>query len=127
MSSRKISKKAAENVDDYIASVPEKLRGKLDEIREIIRDTAPEAMERISYGMPYYSYRGRLVYFALAKNHIGLYLPTPTLAQHKSELKNYDTSRATLRLPLDKKIPAVLIKKLIKARMKRNEANTRSS
>ncbi len=71
--------------------------------------------------MPYYSYKGRLAYFALFKGHIGLYLPPPVIAEHKSELEDYETAMATVRFPLDKKLPVVLIKKLVKARMKKNE------
>ena len=95
---------------------------KLQELRAAIREAAPAAVERISYRMPYYSYKGRLAYFAAFKNHTGLYVPTPVIKEHKSELKNYEAARATVRLPLKKKIPVTLIKKLVKARMKKNEA-----
>ena len=110
------------NVDAYIARAPQEVRSKLKELRAAIRKAAPTAEERISYGMPYYACKGRLAYFALAKAHIGLYIPTPVIEEHKSELKDYEAARATVRLPLDKKLPIALIKKLIKARMKKNES-----
>lgn len=110
-----------QNVDAYIAAAPSEVRHKLKELRTAIREAAPDAEERISYGMPYYSYRGRLAYFRLSKNHIGLYIPTPVIEEHKSELEHYETARATVRFPLDKKIPVVLIKKLVKGRMRKNE------
>ena len=110
------------NVDDYIAAAPKEVRGKLKELRAAIRKTAPKAKEKISYGMPYYSYEGRLVYFRLAKSHIGLYVPSPVIEEHKAELKDYETAKATVRFPFDKKLPIMLIKKLIKARMKKNDA-----
>jgi uncharacterized protein YdhG (YjbR/CyaY superfamily) len=72
--------------------------------------------------MPYYEYQGRLAYFMLAKNHIGLYIPPPIIAKHKKELKGYGTSTGTVRFPLEEKLPAALIRKLIRARMRRNEA-----
>jgi uncharacterized protein YdhG (YjbR/CyaY superfamily) len=109
-------------VDAYIAAAPKEVRGKLKELRAVIRKVAPDAEERISYGMPYYGYRGRLAYFRHWKNHIGLYVPTPVIEEHKRELKEYETARATVRFPLDRKLPVGLIKKLIKARMKMNEA-----
>jgi uncharacterized protein YdhG (YjbR/CyaY superfamily) len=93
-------------------------RAKLVELRKIIKATAPKADERISYGMPYYEYKGRVAYFMLAKTHIGLYIPPPVIAEHQKELKEYGTSMATVRFPLDKKLPAALIKKLIKANEK---------
>ena len=114
--------KKAKDVDEYIAKAPKEVRGKLKELRTIIKSTAPKAEERISYGMPYYGYKGRLVYFAFAKKHIGLYVPPPIIEEHKKELKNYETAKATVRFPLNKKLPLSLIKKLVKARAKKNEA-----
>lgn len=115
--------KKALNVEGYIAGAPRALRGKLRQMRSAIRKAAPKAGEKISYGMPYYGYKGRLAYFALMKNHIGLYIPPPILQDHQKELKGYSTSAsATLRLPLNRKLPLALIRKLIKARMKYNEA-----
>ena len=110
------------DVDAYIAIAPKEVRPKLKELRAVIRKAAPDAEERISYRMPYYSYKGRLAYFAAFKNHIGLYVPTPVVEEHKNELKNYEAAKATVRFPLDKKLPLGLIKKLVKARMKKNEA-----
>ena len=72
--------------------------------------------------MPYYHYKGRLAYFSPWKAHIGLYIPPPVIEEHKSELAAHETTNATVRFPLDKKLPVALIKKLVKARMKKNEA-----
>ena len=110
------------NVDAYIATAPKEVQRKLKELRAAIRKAAPDAEERISYGMPYYGYKGRLAYFAAFKKHIGLYVPTPVIEEHKSELKDYEAANATVRFPLDKKLPVMLIKKLVKARMKKNVA-----
>jgi uncharacterized protein YdhG (YjbR/CyaY superfamily) len=112
--------KKISDVDSYIKSAPKEAQKKLTELRKIIKTTAPEAEEYISYGMPYYGYKGRLAYFRLAKAHIGLYIPPPVVDEHKKELKDYETSKATIRLPLDKKLPANLIKKLIIARIEKN-------
>lgn len=115
-------KKAPKDVDAYIAEAPKELQGKLKELREAIRTTVPDAEERISYGMPYYGYKGRLAYFAAYKNHIGLYVPPPVVEENKRELKNYETSTGTVRFPNVEPLPIALIKKLIKSRMKINEA-----
>ena len=113
--------KPAINVDEYIAQAPKEAQEKLQELRAIIKSTAPDVEERISYGMPYYYYKGRLVYFQLWKKHIGLYVPTPVLEEHKSELKGYETTNATVRFPLDEKLPLDLIKKLVEARVSKND------
>ncbi len=97
--------KPVKNVDEYIAQAPKEVQEKLQELRAVIRTTAPGAEERISYGMPYYDYKGRLVYFQLWKKHIGLYVPTPVVEEHKSELKGYETTKATVRFPLNEKLP----------------------
>jgi uncharacterized protein YdhG (YjbR/CyaY superfamily) len=112
------------DVEAYIAAAPKEMRGKLRILRRIIKEVAPSCTERISYGMPYYSYRGRLAYFSLSKAHIGLYIPTPIIEEHKDELRNYDAAKATVRFPLDENLPAALIKKLVKARAKKNEETT---
>lgn len=110
------------DVDAYIRSAPKEVQAKLKELRALIKKTAPAAVERISYGMPYYHYKGRLAYFSFWKAHIGLYVPTPTIAEHESELADYETTKATVRFPIEKRLPITLIRKLIKARMKANEA-----
>jgi uncharacterized protein YdhG (YjbR/CyaY superfamily) len=113
--------KTSKNVDAYLSTTPREARAKLVQLRKVIKAAAPKATERISYGMPYYDYKGRLAYFRLAKAHIGLYIPSPVLAEHRKELKDYQTSTATVRLPLNKKLPVKLIQKLIKARVKKND------
>ena len=114
-------KKIPKDVDAYIAAAPKETRAKLKEIRGVIKKIAPRAEEKISYGIPYYGYKGRLVYFGFWKAHIGLYVPSPVIAEHKSELESYETTNATVRFPLDKKLPIALIRKLVSARMKKND------
>jgi len=117
-----MKKTKPKDVAAYIAAAPKDVRGKLKELRAVIRQAAPSAEEKISYGIPYYGYKGRLVYFSVWKNHIGIYIPTPVVAEHQRELKAYETTSATIRFPLDKKLPVALIRRLVKARMKKNEA-----
>lgn len=114
--------KTANNVDEYIASAPEEIQAKLKELRKIIKQVAPDAKESISYGIAFYAYRGRLVYFGLQKKHIGLYIPPPIIKNHKNDLKDYVTTKSAVHFSLSQKLPAVLIKKLVKARIKLNEA-----
>ncbi len=113
--------KPIKNVDEYITLAPKAVQGKLKEFRKIIQESAPNALEKISYGMPYYGYKGRLAYFAYFKKHIGLYISPPIVEEHKSKLRDYETAKATVRFPLNKKLPGALIKKLIKARIKKND------
>jgi uncharacterized protein YdhG (YjbR/CyaY superfamily) len=113
----------AKSVDEYIAAAPKKAQARLKEIRKAIREATPAARESISYGMPYYYYKGRLAWFGLHKTHIGLYLPPPVIEENKNELLNYATTKSSLHLLLNKRIPVPLVRKLVKARTKKNEAN----
>jgi uncharacterized protein YdhG (YjbR/CyaY superfamily) len=112
-----------ESVNQYIAKAPKEVRNKLKDHRALIKNLAPTAEDRISYGMPFYDYKGRLVYFAAMKKYIGLYIPPPIIADHTKELKAYVTTKSAIHLPLTK-LPITLIKKLVKARMKHNESKS---
>jgi len=111
----------ARTVDEYIANAPPEMQSTLAELRALITDLVPTAAESISYGMPFYDYEGRLVYFAAMKGYIGLYIPPPIIADHASELARYTTTKSAIHLPVAK-LPKALIKKLIRARMSHNES-----
>jgi uncharacterized protein YdhG (YjbR/CyaY superfamily) len=113
------------SVDAYIAVAPKEVRSKLQELRAAIKAAAPKAEEKISYGMPYYGYKGRLAYFAYAKQHIGLYAMPPIVKNHAKELRKYRTATATIRFPLNEKLPIALIKKLVRVGVRNNEAKAR--
>jgi uncharacterized protein YdhG (YjbR/CyaY superfamily) len=110
------------DVDAYIAAAPKEAQNKLREIRKAIKSVAPKAEEKMSYGMPYYSYKGRLAYFAAFKDHVSLFAMPPIVGAEKAEVRKYQTGKSTLRFPLDEKLPVPLIRKLVRAGVKRNEA-----
>ena len=116
----------AQAVDAYIAAAPTTVQPMLSALRRAIRSAVPEAEERLSYGMPYYAYHGRLIYFAAHKNHVGVY---PIIGREKDlyakELKPYLAARATLQFPLGKPLPIALLKKVVRERAKANEASSR--
>ena len=105
------------DVDAYIAAAPKEAQPHLRQLRQVIKAAAPRAEEKISYGMPFYEYRGRLIYFAGYKNHVALYP-----AQDFKGLERYQTAKATLRFPLDAPLPVAKIRNLIKARVKERDA-----
>ena len=113
----------SKEVDSYISRCPKGVQPKLKELRRIIRGTAPDATELISYSMPGYcyegySYKGMFVWFAYQSKYIGLYLRPPTIRNHRKELTGYGTTKSAVHLPFDRKIPAPLIRKLVKASVK---------
>ena len=111
-------------VSAYIAAAPAPARKMLKQLRSAVRAAAPKAEEKISYGMPYYSHHGRLVYFAAFKNHVSLYVWGRILKRYTAEIRLYQTTRATLQFPLGTRIPVALVKKLVTARRKENELGT---
>lgn len=109
------------NIDEYIHTFPENVQVILEKIRHIIQEVAPEAQEKISYGMPSFHYMGKvLVYFAAFKAHIGFYaLPSGNDA-FRTELLPYKTGKGSIQFPLDKPIPYDLIKKIVMFRVSEN-------
>src|SRR6266850_8202660 len=104
---------APRNIDEYLAGVPEPARGTLGKVRAVIRSAAPPATtEGISYGMPAFKYKGPLVAFAAFSDHCSLFPMNPSVIEaFKNELKGFQTSKGTIRFPVDKPLSAALIKK----------------
>jgi uncharacterized protein YdhG (YjbR/CyaY superfamily) len=115
-----VSKIAASNVDEYIATFPKELKHLLEGIRKAIKEAAPDAEETISYRMPAYRQNGILVYFAGFKNHIGFYALPTGHQTFKKELSVYKTGKGSVQFPLDNPLPLTLIKKIVKFRVKEN-------
>ena len=103
-------------VDEYLAAVPERQRTTLKKARAVIQSVLPEAAtEGISYRIPVVKYKGMLVGYAAFADHCSLFGMSGTLlGPFQEELKKYSTSKGTIRFPVDKPLPATLIKKLVK-------------
>jgi uncharacterized protein YdhG (YjbR/CyaY superfamily) len=116
---------APATVDEYIAAQAPEVQPRLREMREIIRGALPEATEVISYGMPTYVVAGRRVHFGAAKRHCALYgVP---LDAYPDDLRGYETSRGTVRFPLDRPVPKDLVRKLVTAKAAREAEHNRDS
>jgi uncharacterized protein YdhG (YjbR/CyaY superfamily) len=111
------------SVDEYLARVPQPGRSTLKKVRAAIRSALPrEATEAISYQIPAFKYKGRpLVWFAAFSNHCSLFPTASVIAAFKDELKGFQVSKGTIQFPVDKPLPAVLLKKMVKARLAQNE------
>jgi uncharacterized protein YdhG (YjbR/CyaY superfamily) len=106
-------------IDEYIRAFPEKQRLILSEIRETIKNLAPEAEEAIRYQMPTFRLNDKnLIHFAAFKRHIGIY-PTPSGTEaFKAELAAYKTGKGSIQFQLDEPIPFDLIKRIVLFRIK---------
>jgi uncharacterized protein YdhG (YjbR/CyaY superfamily) len=114
---------APNTVDAYLASVPEPARTTLTKLRAVIRSVVPlDATEVISYGIPTVRYKGALVAFAAFKDHCSLFpMGSSALDSMEADFKPYRVSKGTLHFPIDKAMPAALVKKLVRARIAQNE------
>jgi uncharacterized protein YdhG (YjbR/CyaY superfamily) len=109
-------------VDEYLKAVPEQQRKTLEKLRQSIKAAAPKAEEVISYGIPMYKQNGFLGGFGAFKSHCS-YFPTSgqLIKTMAAELKSYKVSKGTIQFPIDKPLPAALVKKMIRARIRENE------
>jgi len=109
------------SIDQYIATFPEDVQARLEELRSTIRGAAPGATERISYGMPAFVLNGNLVYFAAWKNHIGFYAAGSGLEAFQDELSRYKMSKGAIQFPNNEPLPLDLISRIVQLRVAENQ------
>ena len=118
------------DVDEYIRSAPIEVQAKLRQLRAAILGCAPEAVERISYGMPFYEFanesgfRGRLCYFVFAKKRIVFYTRPRFLEEYIDEARPYASAKSALHFPIDHPIPVQLVKKIVKHAVRSHHKET---
>jgi uncharacterized protein YdhG (YjbR/CyaY superfamily) len=111
---------AYKTIDEYINTFPEDVRAILNQLRQAIKETAPEAEETINYQIPTFTLHGNLVHFAAFKSHIGFY-PTPTgMEAFKKELAPYKGAKGSVQFPIDQPLPLPLIRRIVEYRVKEN-------
>ncbi len=110
-------------VEAYLAAVPKESRAALEKLRQTIKSLVPEAVEVISYQIPTFKLDGRmLVSYAAFAEHCSFFPGTGPIEAHQNELKSYPTSKGTIRFTPERPLTESLIKKLVKTRLKLNEA-----
>src|SRR2546426_6458313 len=108
-------------IDEYLAALSADKRAALEKLRKTIKAAAPKAEECISYQIPAFRQNRMLVGFGATGKHCAFYLmSTSTVEAHKDELKDYDTSKGTIRFQADNPLPVALVRKLVKARIAEN-------
>ncbi len=110
------------NIDEYIAKFPAETIKKLKQVRLTVSKAAPKAEEIISYGMPAFRYKGRvIIYFAGYKNHIGVYATPSGHTAFQKELSAYKQGKGSVQFPLDQPMPLDLIKRMVQFRVKQQD------
>ena len=108
------------SIDEYISESPPEVQEILQTLRKVIKESAPDATEKISYGMPTFYLHGNLVYFGAFKDHIGFFPTSSGVGAFKDELSEYSISKGTVRFPIEKPLPYDLIRKIVKFRVAEN-------
>lgn len=106
----------------YILQFPPEVQEKLNQMREAILEIAPDATEKISYGIPTFFLKGNMVHFAAYKNHIGFYPGADGIAAFADELGNFKLSKGTVQFPLDQPLPLDLVRRITRYRKEQNLA-----
>ena len=105
------------SVDEYLAAMTAATRTKLQQLRETIRWEAPDAVEKISYGIPTFVLHRNLVHFAGYEHHIGFYPGAAAIAHFADRLEGFETSKGTVRFPLDRPLPLELVRDIVRFRV----------
>jgi uncharacterized protein YdhG (YjbR/CyaY superfamily) len=107
-----------QTIDEYLAPLSSDKKAALEKLRKDIKSAAPGAEECISYQIPSFRFGGRmLVSFAAWANHCAFYPGPHPIEAHQNELKDYETSKGTIRFPIDSPLPSTLVRKLVKTRI----------
>jgi len=111
----------AANVEEYLQKFEGVCRDRLSQMRKIILETAPEAEESISYGMPAYKTFGKpLVYFAGYAKHVGLYATPSGHKAFEAELASYKQGKGSVQFPHNQPLPEDLIRRIVRYRKEEN-------
>jgi uncharacterized protein YdhG (YjbR/CyaY superfamily) len=113
------------SIDEYIAQCPAEVQPVLEKIRTTVKEEAPQAVEKISYGMPGFYQNGMLVWFGAHERHIGFYPTGEGIEAFKDEIGGYKWSKGAVQFPLDQAIPFDLIRKMVRYRLEQNAKERR--
>jgi uncharacterized protein YdhG (YjbR/CyaY superfamily) len=103
---------------EYLRRVPAAQRKALEALRRTVRAAAPDAEERISYGIPsFYVGPRMLVAYASASRHCAFYPGAEPVRRHAAELAGYSTSKGTVRFDPANPLPARLVRRLVETRL----------
>jgi uncharacterized protein YdhG (YjbR/CyaY superfamily) len=113
-----MNRKSPKDMDDYIERHSEEDQKLLRQMRAAIRKAAPEAAEKISYGIPTFYLNRNLVHFAAFSKHIGFYPTSSGIAAFKEQLGPYQWSKGAVQFPKQKPLPLALVAEIVKFRVK---------
>ena len=112
------ARSTASSIDAYIAEFPPETQTALEEMRALIRQTAPDATETISYAIPTFDLNGKhLVHFAGYAKHVGFYPVPSAMTAFADELAPYKRGKGSAQFPLGEPLPKDLIRRVVEFRV----------
>lgn len=115
------NRSTANSIDEYIAGFPPETQKVLEELRALIKASAPDATETISYAIPTFDLNGKhLVHFAGYAGHVGLYPAPSGLEAFKKDLKPYKSGKGSVQFPLGQPLPKDLIRRIVEFRVEQS-------
>ena len=115
------NRSTANSIDEYIAGFPPETQKALEELRALIKASAPDATEKISYAMPTFDLNGHhLVHFAGYEKHVGFYPTGSGVEASKEELKPYKSGKGSVQFPLGQPLSTDLIRRIVEFRVEEN-------
>ncbi|MTI58186.1 iron chaperone [Geosporobacter ferrireducens] len=115
------NKQVFRSIDEYILQFSPAVQEKLNGLRKLIKESAPDAEEKISWQMPTFVFHGNLVHFAAHKKHIGFYPGASGIDAFKDKLSQYKGSKGAVQFPLDEPLSDELIKEIVRFRVAENK------
>lgn len=112
----------ATTIDEYILTYPPEIQVILADLRTVIHEAAPEATEKISWGMATFVLHGNLVHFSGAKNHVGFHPAPSAIEAFGGELAEYRCTKGTVQFPYTKSLPLELIRRMVQFRVVEQKA-----
>lgn len=116
-----MAKQKPTTVDEYIEQAPEQTRAMLRELRNCLREAAPQAEESLKWGQPAFIAEYILFVYAGFQQHISFYPTWQAVTAFKNELTAYKAEGTTIQFPLDKPLPLDLIRKIADFRIKESK------
>jgi len=127
MMNKKPNPTGPKDVDRYLATLPKESREALEQLRRTIKSVVPEASECISYQIPTFKYRDRmLVSYAGFRDHCSFFPGAGPIEAHQKELASYQTSKGTVRFTTEQPLPISTVKKLVRTRIRLNNARLKT-
>ncbi|MBZ5202865.1 DUF1801 domain-containing protein [Planomicrobium chinense] len=120
----KSDKEAFYTIDEYISQFPMDIQEKLQQLRALIKEEAPQATEKISYQMPTFYLHGNLVHFAAFKNHIGFYPAPSGISAFAEQLSRYKSAKGSVQFPQDEPLPLELVREIVRYRVQENQKHS---